>query len=91
MISRESAGRDIQKKLQLLSLLYTGIGNVELERLLRCLAEHLEFHFWYLTEKGWIRKTENGTFAITVEGVDRANSEPEHNTTSNLLTDQRSG
>jgi curved DNA-binding protein CbpA len=89
---------DIQKKL--LSLLYVkcrqnvrepGIGNAELERLLRCPAEHLEFHVWYLREKGWIRKTENGTFAITVEGVDHTNSERKPKKTSSLLTDQSSG
>jgi len=88
---------DIQNKL--LSLLYVkcrqdvrepGIGNAELERLSRCPAEHLEFHLWYLREKGWIRKTENGTFAITVEGVDRANSKNERKITRNLLTDQSS-
>jgi curved DNA-binding protein CbpA len=89
---------DIQKKLLL--LLYVkcrqnvrepGIGNLELERLSHCPAEHLEFHLWYLREKGWIKKTENGTFAITVEGVDRANSDDKHKTTGGLLTDQSSG
>ena len=87
-------GIDIQNKL--LSLLYIkcrqnvrepGIGEVELEGLLGCPAEHLEFHLWYLKEKGWIRRTENGTFAITVEGVDRANSEYQRKTTTLLLND----
>ena len=86
---------DLQNKL--LSLLYAkcrqnvrdpGIDNLELERLTRCPAEHLEFHLWYLREKGWIRRTESGTVAITVEGIDRANSEPERKTTNNLLSDQ---
>ena len=86
---------DLQKKL--LSLLYVkcrqnvrdpGIDYLELERLTRCPAEHLEFHLWYLREKGWIRRTESGTVAITVEGIDRANSEPERKTTNNLLSDQ---
>jgi len=53
---------DLQKKL--LSILYVkcrqnvrgpGVDNLELERLTRCPAEHLEFHLWYLREKGWIR------------------------------------
>jgi hypothetical protein len=43
--------------------------------LLACPAEHLQFHIWYLKEKGWIRRTENGMLAITIEGVDRADSE----------------
>jgi curved DNA-binding protein CbpA len=86
---------DLQKKL--LSLLYVkcrqnvrdpGIDNLELERLTRCPAEHLEFHLWYLREKGWIRRTESGRLAITVEGIDRANSEHERKTPNNLLSDQ---
>jgi curved DNA-binding protein CbpA len=88
-------GIDIQNKV--LSLLYVkcrqnvrdpGIGEFELERLSGCPAEHLEFHIWYLKEKGWIRKTENGTLAITVEGVDRAATEYHRKTANNLLTDQ---
>lgn len=88
-------GIDIQNKV--LSLLYVkcrqnvrdpGIGEFELERLSACPAEHLEFHIWYLKEKGWIRKTEDGTLAITVEGVDRAATEYQRGTTRNLLTDQ---
>lgn len=88
---------DIQNKM--LALLYAqrrenmrnpGIGNFELERLLGCPAEHLEFHFWYLKEKGWIATTESGTMAITVEGVDRVNIEHHANATKKLLTNQSS-
>jgi curved DNA-binding protein CbpA len=92
-------GRGVDIQNRLLSLLYVkcrqnvrepGIGVVELERLSGCPAEHLEFHLWYLREKGWIRRTENGAFAITVEGVDRASSEYHRKTANNLLTDQSS-
>ncbi|TKB18546.1 MAG: J domain-containing protein [Mesorhizobium sp.] len=51
-----------------------GIGDEELERLSGCSTEHLDFHLWYLKAKGWIARIENGMFAITVEGIDRANS-----------------
>jgi curved DNA-binding protein CbpA len=87
---------DIQNKM--LAILYAkrrqdiknpGIGNLEFERLLGCPAEHLEFHFWYLKEKGWIAKTETGTVAITVEGVDRVNVGHNADATKKLLTDQR--
>ncbi len=90
-------GRDADMQSKLLSILYVkrrqnigdpGLGNLELERLLGCPTEHLEFHVWYLKEKGWIARTENGTLAITVEGIDRANSEHERKATSKLLTDQ---
>jgi hypothetical protein len=85
---------DVQHKL--MSILYVkrrqdannpGVGSVELERLLGCPTKHLEFHLWYLKEKGWIRRLENGLLAITVEGVDRANSE-RRGTTTKFLTDQ---
>jgi len=80
----QGTGRDIEIQTRLLSLLYVkrrqngsepGIGNIELERLLGCPAEHLQFHLWYLREKGWIGRTETGTIAITAAGVDRTNSE----------------
>jgi len=63
-----------------LSLLYiarrqdagnAGMGIVELERLLGCPQEHLEFHVWYLKEKGWLVRLENGKLAISSEGVDK--------------------
>jgi curved DNA-binding protein CbpA len=86
---------DIQN--QLLAILYVkrrqnisdpGVGDLELERLLGCPAEHLKFHLWYLKEKRWIVKTEEGMLAITVEGVDRANSKRHPKTTNKLLMDQ---
>jgi curved DNA-binding protein CbpA len=90
--------RDVDSQNKLLSILYVerrqnvsdpGIGDLELERLLGCPAEHLEFHVWYLKEKGWIGRTENGMLAITAEGVDRANSERDRKTISKkLLSDQ---
>jgi len=85
---------DVQHKL--MSILYVkrrqdannpGVGSVELERLLGCPTKQLEFHLWYLKEKGWIRRLDNGLLAITVEGVDRTNSE-HRGTTSKFLTDQ---
>jgi hypothetical protein len=30
----------------------------------------LEFHTWYLKEKGWIKFTDTGGYAITASGVD---------------------
>jgi DnaJ-like protein len=62
-----------------LSLLYmsrrrdpnrSGMGIVQLEQMLGCPAEHLEFHMWYLRQKGWVERLENGLLAITVSGVD---------------------
>ena len=64
----------------LLSLLYIsrrrdarkgGLGILQIERLLGCPSEHLEFHTWYLRQKGWIERSENGQLTITADGVDR--------------------
>ena len=64
----------------ILSLLYVarrrdadrgGMGVLQMERMLGCPAQHLEFHIWYLREKNWIQRLDNGTLAITAAGVDR--------------------
>jgi curved DNA-binding protein CbpA len=90
-----SVERDIVIQERLLSILYVkrrqdvsdpGIGEHELERLSGCPREHLEFHLWYLKAKGWIGRLESGMLAITVEGVDRANSENSREATTKLLT-----
>ena len=63
----------------ILSLLYRtrrqdtlnpGIGIYDLQRMLNCPENHMEFHMWYLKERGFIQRTENGMFAITADGVD---------------------
>ena len=48
-----------------------GMGVIQMERLLGCPAQHLEFHLWYLREKGWVERLESGLIAITATGVDR--------------------
>lgn len=71
---------DRQMQQAALKLLYTarrtdarrpGLGAVELERLLDCPEQHLQFHLWYLRESGWIRREEDGSLSITVSGVDQ--------------------
>ena len=92
--------RDIDIQNNLLSLLYVkrrqnvsdaGIGNHEVERLLNCSPAQLEFQVWYMKEKGWIIKTENGMLAISVAGVDRVKSDHHDRDASKLITDQRYG
>src|SRR5262245_6648261 len=64
----------------ILSLLYvarrrdpdrSGIGVIQMERLLGCPSQHLEFPLWYLRQKTWVERLENGLLAITATGVDR--------------------
>ena len=69
------------KRRGILELLYTSRLNQpaqpsltlhELEDLLGCPREHLEFTLWYLKENGLVTRTDNGRYAITVKGVDLA-------------------
>lgn len=47
-----------------------GVGRYFVQKMLDCSDEHFEFHLWYLKAKGLIEITEQGTLAITIEGVD---------------------
>lgn len=47
-----------------------GVGRYFVHEMLNCSDEIFEFHLWYLKEKGFIATTEQGTLAITIEGVD---------------------
>jgi curved DNA-binding protein len=76
----EGFGDDERVRLFILSLLYVsrrrnavepGIGIVELEKAVGCPQQLMEFHLWYLREKGWIVRLESGEFGITVNGVDK--------------------
>jgi hypothetical protein len=78
-----SEGFETDKRIQqgILSLLYIarrrdaanpGMGIFELERLIGCPEKHMEFHIWYLKEKGWIQRLDTGEFGITVSGVEAA-------------------
>jgi curved DNA-binding protein CbpA len=87
--------RMIQERL--LSVLYTkrkrdarepGLGPIELERLTGCPREMLDFHLWYLREKGWIMRMENGSMAITADGVDQPLLINGRSRTQKLITEQ---
>lgn len=89
--------RDVDIQNRLLSLFYAkrkkdpkdpGIGDMELERILGCPIEHLGFNLWYMREKKWITRIENGTYAITVDGVDYISADSQLKATRKLITDQ---
>ena len=72
------------KRRGVLELLYTQRCNEpekpsmnlhELEDLLGCPREHLEFSLWYLKENGLVAKMDNGRYAVTAKGVDWAEGE----------------
>jgi curved DNA-binding protein CbpA len=80
-------GRENDRRLLhgILSVLYIarrrdplngGLGTVTLEKILGCPAQHLEFPLWYLKERGWMQRLDNGMLAITADGVDKLDSDP---------------
>jgi len=82
IFDRNTSGTEEDKRIfqAVLSMLYIarrrnarhpGLGIIEIEKMLGCPSEYLEFHIWYLKEKQWIERTENGQLAITVAGVER--------------------
>lgn len=50
--------------------LNSGVGAWRLEQLLGWPEKILDFHIWYLKEKGWIQITDSGAYAVTVTGVE---------------------
>jgi curved DNA-binding protein len=84
IFNQETASSDIASdshvRLAVLSLLYVarrnnylepGLGIVELERVLACPSEIIQFQMWYLRENGWVERLTSGHFAITAPGVDK--------------------
>jgi hypothetical protein len=72
------------KRKGIIDLLYTKRCNEpekptlnlhELEDLLGCPREHLEFSLWYLKENGLVARQDNGRFTVTAKGVDWAEQE----------------
>lgn len=72
-------GDDTRYRERLLALLYVqrrrdmrrpGLGEIDLARLVDLPSEYLDFHLWYLREKGWIQRLDTGYLAITADGVD---------------------
>ena len=75
----EGYENDHQIRAAILSTLYidrrrntknTGVGSWRLEQLLKWPEKALEFHIWYLKEKGWINRVETGGYAITARSVE---------------------
>ena len=91
IFTQPSEGLGVQQEKRtragILSALYTmrrtqlekpGMLLRELENLLGCPREHLEFSMWYLRGKGLLESTDGGRYTITPAGVD-ATEESEEN------------
>ena len=93
----DGVGRDAHIQRRILSLLYARrrqnarepeLADLELERLLDCPSELVDFQVWYLKEKGWIVRMEDGFLAITAKGVDHAHTEHHDRTARIKLIEQ---
>ena len=74
-----SAANDADAHIKVLLFLYRrrrehaddpGVIRLYVQEVLGCSDESFDFHVWYLKAKSFIETTEQGTLAITVEGVD---------------------
>jgi curved DNA-binding protein CbpA len=83
IFNQSSAARGMSgeksKRAAILSILYTKRMNeshqpfvtlLELEQLLACPREHLEFGLWYLRETQQIQRSDNARYTITAKGVE---------------------
>jgi len=94
----EGFEKDQQIRDAILSILYldrrqnpsdSGVGSWRLEKLLEWPEKILEFHIWYLKEKGWIQRVDTGGYAITASGVEIVEENGSILGKYRLLTDQR--
>lgn len=65
-----------------------GLSPMQLERLTGCPHEMLDFHLWYLRDKGWIMRMDDGSVAITASGVDQSLLHHRRGETQKLITEQ---
>ncbi len=75
-----SINNDSGERFELLKLFYArrredmkdpGLASGGIEDQFANSAKVLEFHLWYLVEKGWLKRQDGGRLAITAEGVDK--------------------
>jgi len=68
-----------------------GVGYYLIQQMLGCSDENLEFHVWYLKQKGLVETTEQGALAITIAGVDHVIGESRTAAREKLRITQGSG
>lgn len=92
--------QDTATRMAILSLLYVqrrtelrmpGLGEYEVSRLIRTPVELVEFHIWYLREKGLVYRLDTGQLAITALGVDRIERDQLHFADDRLLSTGSAG
>lgn len=89
------------RRIGLLCLLYQrrrmnteepGLSLLDLEKMMSSAREHLVFTVWYLKDKGYVRQTEDSSYAITSAGIDHVEqSLPKSRVLYRLLKDAEGG
>lgn len=78
-IDDQTAQSDAETHLKILLYLYkrrrehagdAGVIGWYVQDMLGCSEDAFQFHIWYLKAKGFVEVTEQGTIAVTVDGVD---------------------
>jgi curved DNA-binding protein len=78
-VDERTALNDAEAHAKILMFLYkkrreqaqnAGVPAFYLQELVSSSDEHFGFHQWYLKEKGFVTITEQGTLAITIQGID---------------------
>jgi curved DNA-binding protein len=62
-----------------------GMGSFALQEMLGCSDSQFDFHIWYLKAKGFVDVTEQGTFAVTIQGIDHVISTSRKSAAEKLL------
>lgn len=65
-----------------------GIAGFYVQQMLDCSEEIIDFHLWYLKEKGFIEITEQGALAITIQGIDHVIATSRNTQAEKLLITQ---
>lgn len=75
-----SINSDSSERFELLKLFYAqrrenmkdpGLGSGGIADHFNNSSNVLEFHLWYLVEKGWLKRQDGGRLAISAEGIDK--------------------
>ena len=91
---------DQEFRIRALSLFYVkrrrdtrhaGMGSMEVARLLDCPHELVDFHVWYLKEKGWVTIDDSGLYSITAQGVDQVEAAQPELSPDRLISEKGAG
>jgi curved DNA-binding protein len=92
---------EANRRMGLLCLLYhrrrinpeePGLSLLDLEKMMSSAREHLVFTVWYLKDKGYVRQTEDSSYAITSAGIDHVEeSLPKNRVLYRLLKEAEDG